>query len=173
MLHAPQGVFRLSIKNFKSFCDLMQDDLKMSRRMPKSRYGMGKNNNVLAKFSEPFWSQVHSRAIRRSLLEGAYHSIVEIALQLHGVSIRPQKYQQHSGRSSAWRREEGSRPVLQVKPRHQLWSQPLETRIGQKCKMSPKTASLNPHQKILLQRLSDVERSCGEVIQELGYPLLT
>ena len=31
-----------------------------------------------------------------------------------------------------------------------------------------------PIKKILLQRLlSDVDRSCGEVIQELGYPLLT
>ena len=98
----------------------MLDDLKMSRGMPRSRYGMGKNHNVLANFTEPFSWQVHSRAIRRSRLEGAYHAIVEIAVQLHGVSIRPQKYQQHSGRPSAWRREEGSRPVLQVKPRHQL-----------------------------------------------------
>ena len=96
----------------------MQDDLKMSRRMPRSRYGMDKNHKTLANFTEPFSSQVHSRAIRRSRLEGAYHAIVEIAVQLHGVSIQPQKYQQHSGRPSARRREEG--PVLQLKPRHQL-----------------------------------------------------
>ena len=149
-----------NINNFKSFCNLMQDDLKMSRGMPRSRYGMGKNNNDLANFSEPFWSQVHSCAIRRSLLQGAYHAIVEIAVQLHGVSIRPQKYQQHSGRPSAWRREEGSRPVLQLKPRHQLWSQPLETRMGQKCKMSPETAWLNPHQK---NSVTEVVR-CWEMV---------
>ena len=53
-------------------------------------------------------------------------------------------------------------------PNH--WKQELNKDVS---KMSPKTAWLNPHQKILLQRLSEVERLCGEVIQELGYPLLT
>ena len=41
MLKNSEGVFESSVKNFERFCDLMRDDLSMSRNMPRSRYGMG------------------------------------------------------------------------------------------------------------------------------------
>ena len=41
MLKNSEGVFESSVKDFERFCDLMRDDLSMSRNMPRSRYGMG------------------------------------------------------------------------------------------------------------------------------------
>ena len=41
MLKNSEAVFESSVKNFERFCDLMRDDLSMSRNMPRSRYGMG------------------------------------------------------------------------------------------------------------------------------------
>ena len=41
MLKNSEGVFDSNARNFKRYCDLMQDDLNMSKNMPRSRYGMG------------------------------------------------------------------------------------------------------------------------------------